>query len=77
MGVKGEWECSPHQSLCPLQDAEIPSPTEIKKQATFDALIERRWGTLIQAPKENSNHNLNKDKPARLVPEIKDSVDVN
>ena len=43
----------PHQSLCPLQDAEIHSPTEIKKQATFDVLIERRWGTSIQALKEN------------------------
>ena len=37
--LKANGNIIPCQSLCPLQTLEIHSPTEIKKHATFDALI--------------------------------------
>ena len=42
----------PRCSLQPLQVSEIHSPSEVQKCETFDCLIERRWGTLINPLKE-------------------------
>ena len=38
----------------PLHVDELHSPQEVKKRETFDALIERRWGTSMTPPPVSS-----------------------
>jgi hypothetical protein len=40
----------PRRLARPLHTDELHSPTEVTKRKTFDALIERRWGTSINPP---------------------------
>ena len=40
----------PRRSVRPLNTAEVNSAEEKKKRATFDQLIEKRWGTSISPP---------------------------
>ena len=40
----------PRHNLLPLNVADMHSPEEKKKCETFDALVERRWGTSINPP---------------------------
>ena len=48
--LKANGNVVPRRTIRPLQVAELHSPTEIKKRDTFDALIERRWGTAMMPP---------------------------
>jgi hypothetical protein len=65
---------------------EIHAPIEIQKRAVFDGLIERRWGTSINPPKQTDAEDLDdnefkeyedKDEPKRTIPNIEDTVDSN
>ena len=55
---------------------------EKKKRVTFDALIERRWGTSITPPKASSDDSAwqedhDDDESPRQMPDIEDTVDAN
>jgi hypothetical protein len=58
---------------------------EVKKRKIFDGLIERRWGTSINPPEESDIKHPSEefeeyedaDEPARIVPDIEDTVDAN
>ena len=81
--LKANGNVIPCQSLHPLQTSEIHSPTEITECATFDALIERRWGTLMNPPKETEpktktfNQYEDDNEPMHPSTEIEDTVDTN
>jgi hypothetical protein len=74
----------PRSSSSPLKVDEIHSTIEIKKRTVFDGLIERRWGTSINLPKQTDAEDLDdngleeyedKDEPKQTVPDIEDTVD--
>ena len=48
--LKANGNVVPSRSTPPLHVDELHSKTEEKKRETFDALIERRWGTSITPP---------------------------
>ena len=48
--LKANGNVVPRRTARPLNTAEINSPTEMKKRATFDALIKGRWGTSMSPP---------------------------
>ena len=82
--LKANSKVVPRRSSRPLKVDEIHSPTEIKKRAVFDGLIERRWGTSINPPKQTDAEDLDdnefeeyedEDEPKRTVPDIEDTVD--
>jgi hypothetical protein len=83
--LKANGKVTPRRSSRPLKVDEIHSPAEIKKRAVFDRLIERRWGTSINPPKQTDAEDLDenefeeyedKDEPKRTgVPDIEDTVD--
>jgi hypothetical protein len=82
--LKANGKVVPRRSSRPLKVDEIHSTTEIKKRAVFDGLIERRWGTSINLPKQTDAEDLDnnefeeyedKDEPKRTVPNIEDTVD--
>lgn len=82
--LKANGKVVPRRSSRPLKVDEIHSPTEIKKRAVFDGLIERRWGTSINPPKQTDAEDLDEnefeeyedeDEPKRTVPDIEDTVD--
>jgi hypothetical protein len=56
--LKANGNVVPHRSSRPLKMDEIHSATEIKKRTIFDGLIERRWGTSINPPKQKNAENL-------------------
>ena len=74
-------------SLQPLQLSEIHSPSEVRKCETFDHLIKRRWGTLINPLEEPIKTNNDENdgsgyeddniKPQLPSLDIEDSVDHN
>ena len=43
--LKANRNVVPRRAARPLHADELHNPQEIKKRETFDALIERRWGT--------------------------------
>jgi len=75
----------PRRSARPLTIAEKTSETEIEKRRIFVELIKRRWGTSINPPpdpvKESSEEDKefeefqSEDEPARIVPDVEDTVD--
>ena len=74
----------PCRSSRPLKVDEVHSTTEIKKRAIFNGLIERRWGTSINPPKQTNAEDLDnnefeedEDEPKRTVPDIGETVDAN
>ena len=87
--LKSNGNVVPRRTVRPLTVAEFNSSVEIKKRATFDALIERRWGTAISPPPKQSdaqgNNNgeehddmelyTDEEEEPRLIPEIEDAVD--
>ena len=82
--LKANGKVVPHSSSRPLKVDEIYTPIEIKKRAVFDGLIERRWGTSINPPKQTDAEDLDdnefeeyedEDEPKRSVPDIEDMVD--
>ena len=50
--LKANGNVVPRCSLRPLQMSETQSPCEVRKCKTFNHLIKRRWGTLINPLKE-------------------------
>ena len=87
--LKANGNVVPRRTLRPLKTEELHSKTEAKKRKTFDALIERRWGTSINPPKvEKKNSDNDDDNDAfeeyeddveqpRIIPDIEDTVDAN
>ena len=81
--LKANGNVAPERSHCPLQVAEINSPTEAKKCKWFDNLIERRWGTSMVLPhqttgkakEENFEIYEDDDENGHHIPDIEDSVD--
>ena len=51
--LKSNGNVVPHRTVWPLQLAELHSDTEKWKQAIFDALIERRWGSPMSTPNKD------------------------
>ena len=58
--IKANGNVVPRQSTRLLHVDELNSKTEEKKRKTFDALIERRWGTSITPPNVSNSP---EDKP--------------
>ena len=87
MCPKSQWECSPKDSLQPLQVSEIHRLFKIEKHETLSHLIERRWGTSINPLKEPIKTNIDENdgsrdenennKPQLPSLDIEDSVDHN
>ena len=81
--LKANGNIVPRHSHCPLQVAVINSPTEAKKYKWFDSLIERRWGTSMVPPNQNTgkakeeNFKIHEDDDENgcHIPDIEDSVD--
>ena len=82
--LKANDKVVPRRSSRPLKVDEIHSPIEIKKRAVFNGLIERRWGTSINPPKQTDTEDLDDNEfeeyedegePKRIVPDIEDMVD--
>ena len=82
--LKANGKVVPRRSSQPLKVDEIHSTIGIKKRAVFDGLIERRWGTSINRPKQTDAEDLDdnefemyedEDEPKRTVPDIEDTVD--
>ena len=74
----------PGRSVRPLQLGELTSPSEQSKRQSFNALIERRFGTSINPPEKlNDNHGKfenfepyeDDDEVSRPKPDIEDTVD--
>ena len=81
--LKSNGNVVPRRTVQELQLAKLHSDTEIRKQAIFDALIEKRWGSPMSTPntddmdmttdtEENEN---NDDETANHHIDIEDSVD--
>ena len=81
MGAEGQWHHHTMLILHPLQTSEFHSPMEIKKHATFDTLIKRRWGTSMNPPKETELKTFNQyeddDEPMHPSAKIEDTLDTN
>lgn len=86
--LKANGEVIPRRSWRPLKVDELHSEEEKKKQAIFDALIERRWGSLMRSLKtstaptvetvdKDSKPYSDPDKNARTIPEHEDVTDIN
>ena len=70
----------------PLHVDKLHSPQEVTKQETFDALIERSWGTSASPPSasklniDNNDETWDEyhdfDEPDKCIPEIEDVVDI-
>jgi hypothetical protein len=83
--LKANGNVVPRQMLRPLKTEEIHSETEQCKCQTFNALIERRWGTSINPPKVQPIESDNDDdsfeeyhddvEQPRVIPDIEDTVD--
>ena len=74
----------PRRTLQPIQTSKIHNPIERKKRESFDALIERRWGTSINPPpvvtvdddREWEEYEDNDESP-NIIHETHDAVDFN
>jgi len=82
--LKANVNVVPRRSSRPLKVDEVHSTTEIKKRAIFNGLIERRWGTSINPPKQTDAGNLDdnefeeyEDEPKRIVSDLEETVDAN
>jgi hypothetical protein len=80
--LKANSNVVPRRTLRSLNTAELHSPTEAKKRTIYDALIERRWGTSMSAPPEETEENSfneysDDDEEARIIPDVEDTVDAN
>ena len=82
--LKANGNVVPRCSLRPLQVDENHSPVEAKKRETFNALIERRWGTSITPPQVSSNNDKDnnpweayhdEEESPRQLQDIEDVVD--
>ena len=81
--LKANGNVVPRRSLRPLKVEELHSPTELKKQDVFDALIERRWGTSINPPKpartreedETFEYYQDEDESPKITPDTEEAVD--
>ena len=74
--LKANGKVVPQRTTRPLHTDELHSPTEKRKREVFDELIERRWGTSINPPAENTPKDdeyveySDDDEPVRTLPEI-------
>ena len=85
--LKANGNVVPRRSPRPLNSVELHDPDEIEKRKTFDALIERRWGTSINPPKvkdtqpsdtdDEFEEYRDEDEEPRIIPDIEDAVDAN
>ena len=80
--LKSNGNVVPRRTSRPLRVEEKHNSNEAQKRKTFDALIERRWGTAITHPKVIKSdddipweeyHDENEDP--RLIPDVEDIVD--
>ena len=72
----------PQRTARPLTVAETHSTMELKKRGTFDALVEKQWGTSMSpppVPKDDAESVFDEyeddDEIKRVVPDIEDTVD--
>ena len=82
--LKANGNVVPRRSLRPLRVDELHSKMEQKKRDTFDALIERRWGTSITPPPVSPSNTddpweeyQDEDESPRQIPDIEETVDAN
>ena len=83
--LKSNGNVVPCQTVRPLQLAELHSDTEKRKQAIFDVLIERRWGSPMNTPNtddanittntENNEVDNDETTTSKQHIDIEDSVD--
>ena len=82
--LKANGQVVPHHSVRPLHLGELTSPSEQSKRQSFDALIERRFGTLINPPQQLNDDDGKfgnfepyevDDEVIQPKPEIEDAVD--
>ena len=81
--LKGNGNVVPRRTARPLTVAENHSATELKKRGTFDALVEKRWGTSMSpppVPRDDTESVFDEyeddDEDKRVVPDVEDTVDV-
>ena len=81
--LKANGNVVPRRTARPLTVAENHSATELKKRGTFDALVEKRWGTSMSPPPVPKDDNESvfdeyedDDEYKRVVPDVEDTVDV-
>jgi hypothetical protein len=83
--LKANGRVIPRRTCGPLTVAETHSDQEQKKRTIFDGLIERRWGTFINPPKQDPDDNEHDkykeyeddDEVTRTIPDIEDNEDAN
>ena len=83
--LKANSKVIPRQSWRPLKVKYIYWEEEKKKHVIFSALIERRWGKAVSAPKTNKTKAgteefkpyFDKDKMAWDIPDVEDTVEIN
>ena len=88
--LKANGRVIPRHSVRPLHPGELTSPSEQSKHQSFDALIERRFGTSINPLQqllndgdgnsgdfENFEPYEDDDEAIRPEPEIEDTIDAN
>ena len=80
--LKANGNVVPRRTARPLTVAETHSTTELKKRGTFDALVEKRWGTSMSpppVPRDDSESVFDEyeddDEDKQVVPDVEDTVD--
>ena len=82
--LKADARVVPHRSIRPLHPGELTSPSEQSNRQSFDALIERRFGTSINPPQQPNNNDRkfgnfepyeDDDEVIQPEPEIEDTID--
>ena len=80
--LKANGNVVPRRTARPLTVAETHSTMELKKRGTFDALVEKRWGTSMSpppGPKDDKQSVFDEyeddDESKRVVPDVEDTVD--
>ena len=81
--LKANGNVVPRRTARPLTVAETHSTTELKKRGTFNALVEKRWGTSMSpppGPKDDEQSVFDEyeddDESKHVVPDVEDTVDV-
>ena len=80
--LKANGNIVPRRTVRPLTVAETHSTTELKKRGTFDALVEKRWGTSMSpppVPRDDTESVFDEyeddDEDKRVIPDVEDTVD--
>ena len=80
--LKANGNVVPRHTARPLTVAETHSTMELKKRGTFDALVEKQWGTSMSpppVPRDDtelvSDEYEDDDEDKRVIPDVEDTVD--